>query len=74
MKKKINLLLFVLCSFLLFAMSGFAAEEEKVTGKTQAKPQGPPPALVEVAQIVHGETEASLAFGDSLQKEQDKKP
>jgi RND family efflux transporter MFP subunit len=62
MKKKINLLLFVLCSFLLFAMSGFAAEEEKVTGKTQAKPQGPPPALVEVAQIVQGETEPLVEF------------
>jgi RND family efflux transporter MFP subunit len=43
-------------------MSGFAAAEEKPNAKTQAKPQGPPPALVEVAQIVLGEAEPMVEF------------
>ncbi len=58
MKKKISLLLFVLCLFLLFAKSGFAAAEEK----SDAKPQGPPPALVEVVQIIRGEAEPLVEF------------
>jgi len=58
MKKKINLLLFVLCFFLLFAKSGFAAAEEK----SGAKSQGPPPALVEVVQIIRGEAEPLVEF------------
>jgi len=62
MKKKTKLLLFMLCVSLLSAMSGFAAEEEKPNAKTQAKPQGPPPALVEVAQIVLGEAEPMVEF------------
>jgi len=62
MKKKTNLLIFVLCIFLLLVTSGFTAEEEKSNPKTQAKPQGPPPALVEVAQIVHGEAEPMVEF------------
>jgi RND family efflux transporter MFP subunit len=62
MKKKTKLLLFMLCVSLLSAMSGFAAAEEKPNAKTQAKPQGPPPALVEVAQIVLGEAEPMVEF------------
>lgn len=62
MKKKTNLLLLVLCIFLLLVRSGFAAEEEKSGAKTQAKPQGPPPALVEVAQIEQGEAEPMVEF------------
>ncbi len=52
----------MLCVSLLSAMSGFAAAEEKPNAKTQAKPQGPPPALVEVAQIVLGEAEPMVEF------------
>jgi RND family efflux transporter MFP subunit len=62
MKKKTKLLIFMLCVSLLSAMSGFAAAEEKPNAKTQAKPQGPPPALVEVAQIVLGEAEPMVEF------------
>lgn len=62
MKKKINLLLFVLSVFLLLANCGLAAEEEKSNATVKAKPQGPPPALVEVAQIVHGEAEPMVEF------------
>ena len=62
MKIKTNLFLFVLCIFLLLVKSGFAAEEGKTDTKAQAQPQGPPPALVEVAQIVHGEAEPMVEF------------
>ena len=40
MKKKTNLLLFVLCIFLLLGKSGFAAEEQKADAKTEAKAAG----------------------------------
>jgi RND family efflux transporter MFP subunit len=62
MKKKTSLLIFILCIFLLFAKSGFAAAEEKADDAPGAKPQGPPPALVEVAQIVAGEAEPMAEF------------
>jgi RND family efflux transporter MFP subunit len=62
MKIKTNLLLFVLCIFLLLVKSGFAAEEEKSNAAAKAQPQGPPPALVEVAQIIHGESEPMVEF------------
>jgi RND family efflux transporter MFP subunit len=62
MKKKTSLMLFVLCIFLLLVKSGFAAEEEKAKAKEQVQPQGPPPALVEVAQIIHGEAEPMVEF------------
>jgi RND family efflux transporter MFP subunit len=62
MKKKTNLLLFVLCVFLLLVKSGFAAEENKAAAKEKEQPQGPPPALVEVAQITHGEAEPMVEF------------
>ena len=60
MKKKTNLLLCLLCLFLLFAKYGFAAEEEKP--KEEAKQQPPPPSLVEVAQVTSGETEPMVEF------------
>jgi len=60
MKKKTDLLIFVLCIFLLFAKSAFAAEEEQQKGT--AKPQASPPALVEVAQVIHGEAEPMVEF------------
>ena len=60
MKKKTNLLLCLLCLFLLFAKYGFAAEEEKP--KEEAKQQAPPPSLVEVAQVTSGETEPMVEF------------
>ncbi len=62
MKIKTNLLLFVLCIFLLLVKIVFAAEEEKSDAKAQAQPQGPPPALVEVAQIISGEAEPMVEF------------
>ena len=62
MKKKTNLLIFVFCVFFLFGNIGFAAEEENTDGKPAAKPQGPPPALVEVAQITRGEAEPMVEF------------
>jgi RND family efflux transporter MFP subunit len=62
MKKKTNLLLIVLCVFVLLVKSGFAAEENKADAKEQEQPQGPPPALVEVAQITHGEAEPMVEF------------
>jgi len=60
MKKKTNLLLCLLCLFLLFAKYGFAAEEEKP--KEEAKQQAPPPSLVEVAPVTSGETEPMVEF------------
>jgi RND family efflux transporter MFP subunit len=60
MKKKTNLLLCLLCLFLLFAKYGFAAEEEKP--KEEAKQQAPPPSLVEVTQVTSGETEPMVEF------------
>ena len=62
MKKGKSLLVFVLCIFLLLVQSGFAAEEGKTDAKAQAQPQEPPHALVEVAQIVHGEAEPMVEF------------
>ncbi|KPJ98354.1 MAG: hypothetical protein AMJ60_08570 [Desulfobacterales bacterium SG8_35] len=62
MKKKKNLLLFVLCIFLLLAKSGFAAAEEKSKAEAEGKPQGPPPALVEVAKVMRGEAEPMVEF------------
>lgn len=62
MKKAINFLLLVFCVFLLLAKNGFGAEEEKSAAKAQEKPQGPPPALVEVTQVVHGEAEPMVEF------------
>jgi RND family efflux transporter MFP subunit len=62
MKKKINLLLSILCIFLLFGNSAFAAEEEKPKTKGDAKPQGRPPSLVEVTQVIQGEAEPMVEF------------
>lgn len=62
MKKKTRLLLFVAFVFLLLATNGFSAEEEKSAAKPETKPQGPPPALVEVSQVVQGEAEPMLEF------------
>lgn len=62
MKKNTKLLLSVLCVLLLLVKSGFAADEEKPSAKAQVPPQGPPPALVEVAPIVHGEDEPMVEF------------
>jgi membrane fusion protein, multidrug efflux system len=62
MKKKTNLLLCLVCTILLFARIGLAAEGEKAADDSAAKPQGPPPALVEVAQIEEGEAEPMVEF------------
>jgi RND family efflux transporter MFP subunit len=62
MKRKTSLLLFMLCIFLPFAASVHAAGGEKPDEAVQAKPQGPPPALVEVAQITQGEAEPMVEF------------
>jgi len=62
MKKKTKLLISVFCIFFLFGSIGFAAEEEKNAGKEAAKPQGPPPALVEVSQVTRGEAEPMVEF------------
>ena len=61
MKIKINLLLYMLCIFFLSGQGCFAAEGDKTAAKT-TPPQGPPPALVEVAEIVHGEAEPMVEF------------
>jgi RND family efflux transporter MFP subunit len=61
MEKKINLVVFVFCIFLLLGNIGFAVAEEN-GAKAEAKPQGPPPALVEVAQVARGEAEPMVEF------------
>ncbi len=61
MKKKTKLLLSLVCFILLLAGTGFGAEEEKAND-AEAKAQGPPPALVEVAKIIEGETEPMMEF------------
>jgi RND family efflux transporter MFP subunit len=61
MEKKTNLLVFVFCIFFLLGNIGFATAEEKAD-KEAAKAQGPPPALVEVAQITQGEAEPMVEF------------
>ena len=62
MNKKTNLLLCLVCVVLLFTKIGFGADEEKSKGDAEAKPQGPPPALVEVAQITQGDAEPMVEF------------
>lgn len=62
MKNKTYLLLCLVYTILLLAQIGLAAEEEKSAGNSAAKPQGPPPALVEVAQIAEGEAEPMAEF------------
>jgi RND family efflux transporter MFP subunit len=62
MKNKRNLLLFVLCIFLLLVEISLAAEEEKSKAKDDAKPKGRPPSLVEVVQIISGEAEPMVEF------------
>lgn len=48
---------------ILFSLNtGIAAAEEKPGTDTGAKPQGPPPALVKVAEITQGETEPMVEF------------
>jgi len=59
MNKKINLLLPVLCLFLLI---GTIAVAEEKSAAEAAKPQGPPPSLVEVAQVSQGESEPMAEF------------
>jgi membrane fusion protein (multidrug efflux system) len=61
MRKKTNLFIFVFCIFSLFGNIVFAAEEEKNAAETE-KTQGPPPALVEVAQVTQGEAEPMVEF------------
>ena len=61
MEKKINLPVFIFCIILLLGNIGFAADEKNGADET-AKPQGPPPALVEVAQITRGEAEPMVEF------------
>jgi RND family efflux transporter MFP subunit len=61
MEKKTNLLVFIFCIFFLLGNIGFATAEEKADEEV-AKAQGPPPALVEVAQITQGEAEPMVEF------------
>lgn len=60
MKRKTNLLVLIFLIFFLFGNSGFAADE--AADKEAEKPKGPPPSLVEVAQIVQGEAEPMVEF------------
>lgn len=62
MKREKQLLIFLLCIQIFVAGNGLAAEKEGPGGKAAAKPQGPPPALVEVAQVVKGEAEPMVEF------------
>jgi len=62
MKKKITLLILVFCTIFLVGNIGFAADEEKKADKETTKPQGPPPALVEVVQVTEGEAEPMVEF------------
>jgi RND family efflux transporter MFP subunit len=62
MKNKSNVALFLLCFFLLLGSMAFAAGEEKPAEGAKAKPQGPPPALVEVAKIEQGHAEPMVEF------------
>ena len=61
MRKKTNLLIFVFCIFFLVGHIVFAAEEKNAADES-AKPQGPPPALVEVAKVIKGEAEPMVEF------------
>ena len=63
---KVTRFIYMLCIFLLLAQSGIAAEEKEDSGKGDAKPQGRPPSLVEVAQVVHGEAEPMVEFVGSV--------
>lgn len=62
MKKKTNLLLCLVYIIVLLANITIAAEEQKPDSKAEAKAQGPPPALVEVAEVFQGETEPMVEF------------
>ncbi|KPK24519.1 MAG: hypothetical protein AMJ61_13640 [Desulfobacterales bacterium SG8_35_2] len=62
MKKKTKLFLCLVFTILLLAKAGVAAEEKKSNTDAAAKPQGPPPALVEVAQVNQGEAEPMVEF------------
>jgi RND family efflux transporter MFP subunit len=62
MKREKYLLIFLLCALVFLAGNGLAEEKEGAAGKAAAKPQGPPPALVEVAQVVLGEAEPMVEF------------
>ncbi len=59
MKKKKSLLLSLLCIFLLI---GTTAVAEEKSADEAAKPQAPPPSLVEVAQVIQGESEPMTEF------------
>jgi len=62
MKTKTNLFVSVVGVFLLLGNIGFAAAQDKPEDKAAAKAPVQPPALVEVAQIVQGETEPMVEF------------
>ncbi|KPK24661.1 MAG: hypothetical protein AMJ61_13460 [Desulfobacterales bacterium SG8_35_2] len=62
MKKKTKLFLCLVFTILLLAKIGVAAEEKKTNTDAAAKSQGPPPALVEVAQVIQGEAEPMVEF------------
>jgi len=62
MKKKTKLFLCLVYIIVLLANITIAAEEQKPDSKAEAKHQGPPPALVEVAQVFQGETEPMMEF------------
>jgi len=62
MMKKTSLRLAAMLVFLLLVMSGFAAAEDKAAAKAEEKPQGPPPALVEVTKVTRGEAEPMVEF------------
>jgi membrane fusion protein (multidrug efflux system) len=60
MKEQTKLLLLSVCFILFFAKCGFAADKKQ--SEDEAKQQAPPPALVEVAQVTHGEAEPMVEF------------
>jgi RND family efflux transporter MFP subunit len=62
MKREKHLLIFLLCGLVFLVGNVLAADKEGPGDKGAAKPQGPPPALVEVAQVVRGEAEPMAEF------------
>ena len=61
MRKKTNLLIFVFCIFSLIVQIVLAADEKNAADEN-LKPKGPPPALVEVLQVIKGEAEPMVEF------------
>jgi RND family efflux transporter MFP subunit len=62
MKTKTNLFVSLVYLFFLLGNSSYAFAQEKPGDQTEAKAPAQPPALVEVAQILHGEAEPMVEF------------